>query len=84
MVLVSACNLVFGLDPLTYDPAQRIIAFVDASEAEVPADGALDGAFDGASDAGDGGDAGDGADANPDASSSDAGDGGLMDGPDGS
>ena len=59
----GACNLVFGLDPLTYDPPQRIYALADAS------DGALEDANDGSTDRAipdampDGNDAGDGNDA---------------------
>ncbi len=40
----GACNLVFGLDPLTYDPPQRINALADAS------DGAVEDANDGSTD----------------------------------
>jgi hypothetical protein len=64
----GACNLVFGLDPLTYDPPQRINALTDAS------DGAVEDANDGATDrtildaTPDGIDAGDGNDARDEAS----------------
>ncbi len=31
----AACNLVFGLDPLTYEPAQRILALADAADGAI-------------------------------------------------
>jgi len=62
-LVAGACNLVFGLDPLTYDPPQRINALADAS------DGAVEDANDGSTDrtipdaTPDGNDAADGNDA---------------------
>jgi hypothetical protein len=61
-LLGGACNLVFGLDPLTYEPRQRINALADASDgAEDANDGATDRTILDATP--DGSDAGDGSDA---------------------
>ena len=42
LFFTAACNLVFGLDPLTYEPGQRIIALADAPDSAIADAGALE------------------------------------------